>query len=144
MDEGHTQAMSGDGDEVPSVMPYPTEPCGGMEISRSKRGPGLFVAFHVMVDGDDVGEVRRGQTRLFQIAAGRHEVHLELAWSGSPSIDVDIASGETVKLVCRSKFHFGQAKRALANPDECIVLERSADVGTAAEGTSDKAVGGLF
>jgi hypothetical protein len=106
----------------------PPRPGVQLEISRSKHGPGLFVAFHVMVDGDDVGEVRRGQTRLFQIAPGRHEVHLELAWSRSPSIDVDIASGETVKLVCWPKFHFGQAKKAMANPDEWIVLERSADV----------------
>lgn len=116
--------MSGDGDEVPSVVPYPAEPCSRLEISRSKRGPGLFVAFHVMVDGDDVGEVRRGQTRLFQIAACRHEVHLEMAWSRSPSIDVDIASGETVKLVCRPKFQAWQWRTALANPGECIVLER--------------------
>ena len=109
---------------MPSVVPYSAEPYGRVEISRSKRGPGFFVAFHVMVDGDDVGEVRRDQTRLFQIAAGRHEVHLELAWSRSPSIDVDIESGETVKLVCRSKFQAWQWRTALADPDECIVLER--------------------
>lgn len=124
MDEGHTQAMSGDGYEVPSAVPYPVEPCGRVEISRSKRGPGLFVAFQVMVDGDDVGEVRRGQTRFFQIAGGRHEVHLEGAGSRSPSIDVDIASRETVKLVCRPKFQAWRWRTALANPDECIVFER--------------------
>jgi hypothetical protein len=124
MDEGHTQAKSGDGDEVPSVVPNPAESCGRVEISRSKRGPGLFVAFRVMVDGDDVGDVRRGQTRLFQIAAGRHEVHLEATGSRSPSVDVDIASGETVKLVCQSKFKAWQWRTALANLEESIALER--------------------
>lgn len=102
---------------------------GQLEILRRKHGGGdLFRAYHVLVDGDDIGEVRRGQSRLFDISTGRHEVHLVIDWARSPSVEIDVVSGETVKLVCSPKFHFGQAKRAMANPDEWIVLERAVDV----------------
>lgn len=102
---------------------------GYLEVCQPKRGSiDLFRAYHVVVDGDDVGEVRRGQLRLVHVSPGRHEVHLVIDWARSPSIDVDIASGETVKLVCWPKFHLGQARRAMANPDEWIILEPSRDV----------------
>jgi hypothetical protein len=74
-----------------------------------------------------VGEIKRGQSRLIHVAPGRHEVHLEIGWCRSPSIDVDIVQGETVKLVCWPRFQFWQAKRGLNSPDEWIILERSAD-----------------
>lgn len=37
---------------------------GQLEIVRSKRGADRYRAYHVMVNGDDIGEVRRGQSRL--------------------------------------------------------------------------------
>jgi hypothetical protein len=102
---------------------------GQLEISRPKRGTaGLFSAYHVMLDGVDMGEVKRGQSRLFHMAPGQHEVHLEIAWCRSPSIEVDAAPGETVKLACWPKFQAWQWQQALANPDECIVLAHRADV----------------
>ena len=102
---------------------------GWLEVCRPKRGTSdLFRAYHVLVDGDDIGEVRRGQLRLFWVTSGRHEVHLVIDWARSPSIQVNVVSGETVKLVCWPKFHLGQAKKAMANPDEWIVLERASGV----------------
>lgn len=111
-------------------QPPPIGRSGGqLEIVRPKRGSSdLFRAYHVLVDGDDIGEVRRGQSRLFWIVPGRHEVHLVIDWARSPSIDIDVVSGEAIRLTCWPKFHFGQAKKAMANPDEWIVLERAADV----------------
>lgn len=43
-------------------QPLPTAGSGGhLEIFRPKRGSSdLFRAYHVLVDGDDIGEVRRG------------------------------------------------------------------------------------
>jgi hypothetical protein len=119
----------GDDEASSSVVPPQAESEGQLEISRPKRGSGdLFRAYHVTVDGNDIGEVRRGQSRLFWIAPGRHEVHLVIDWARSPSIDMDVISGETVRLVCWPKFHFWQVNTAMANPDEWIVLAHSADV----------------
>lgn len=110
-------------------LPPPAGSNGQLEIFRPKRGSmDLFRAYHVLVDGADIGEVRRGQLRLFHIPPGRHEVHLVIDWARSPSVDVDVASGETVRLICWPKFPGWQSKKALAKPDEWIVLAHSADV----------------
>jgi hypothetical protein len=102
---------------------------GGLEIFRPKRGSvDLFRAYHVIVNGDDMGEVKRGQSLRLAITPGRHEVHLVIDWCRSPSINMEISLGETVNLVCWPKFQFWRTKTALANPDEWIVLERAADV----------------
>ena len=115
------------GDDPASFGEQPS-PTATLEVFRPKRGSmDLFRSYHVIADGNDIGEVRRGQARLFHIAAGGHEVHLKIDWARSPSIDVDAASGETVKLVCWPNFKAWQAKRGLANPDEWIFLARSVD-----------------
>jgi len=88
----------------------------------SKAGEVQFRSYHVKVDGHDVGEVRRGELRVFTLMPGPHEVHLEIDWARGPSISVDAILGETVQLVCYPRFHAWQAKRALANPGEWIVM----------------------
>lgn len=118
----------GDDRSVPVGLPE-ADSGSQLEVSRAKRGTaGLFSTYRVMVDGAQVGEVGRGQSRFIRLASGRHEVHLEIAWARSPSVEVDVAPGETARLVCWPKFQAWQWRTALANPDECIVLERSADV----------------
>jgi hypothetical protein len=81
-----------------------------------------------MVDGDDIGEVRRGHSQIFDVVSGQHEVHLVIDWCRSASIDVDVVSGATVKLICWPKFQFWQAKTALASPEEWIALEHGEDI----------------
>jgi hypothetical protein len=133
MDEDRTRSV----DHEASSVVLPSAESGGqlagsngqLEISRPKRGSmDLFRAYHVLVDGADVGEVRRGQSRLLYIVPGQHEVHLEIDWARSPSVDIDVASGETVRLICWPKFPSWQSKKALSRPGEWIVLEHSADV----------------
>ncbi len=114
---------------VASVTPGAEESVGQLQVSRARRGSvDLFRAYRVLVDGEDMGEVKRGQSRLVHVAPGRHEVHLAIDWCRSPSIEVDVAPGENVKLACWPKFQVWQMQRALANPDECIVLAHNADV----------------
>jgi hypothetical protein len=83
----------------------------------------------VEVDGVDIGEIRRGETRVFPLSPGRHEVHLEIDWCRSPAISVDAIPGHAVKLVCYAKSRAWQWKRALASPDEYLVLVPDTDGG---------------
>lgn len=111
--------------EAASVVPSPV---GQLEVVRARRGTaGLFSTHLVIVDGTQVGGIRRGQSRLVPLAFGRHEVHIEIGWTRSPSIEVDIAPGETTKLVCWPKSQAWQWRTALANPNECIVLAHETD-----------------
>jgi len=85
-----------------------------------------------MVDGAEVGGVKWGQSRLVQVAPGRHEVHIEGAGSRSPSVEIDVAPGGKATLVCWSKFQAWQWQTALANPNEIIALAHTAGVGDVA------------
>jgi len=127
---GEDQTRPEDCDKsVSPVVPQPAGSSGQLKISRLKRGTmGLFSAYKVMVDGYDIGEVRRGQSRYFVVAAGSHEVYLEVDWCRSPSIDIDLAPGETISLACWPKFQAWQAQQGLANPGEWIALEHGTDI----------------
>src|SRR4051794_15244044 len=57
-------------------------------------------AYKVMVDGNEVGRVRRGETQTFQIAPGPHEVHMGIDWARSPSVEGDFAEGGDTRLRC--------------------------------------------
>lgn len=99
------------------------EAAGQLEISRRKRGSGdLFRAYHVLVDGNDIGEIRRGELRRFPIAAGPHEIHLVIDWCESPSVNAEVQPGGNVKLECWPRFSAWQWKTAVANPNEWIAL----------------------
>jgi hypothetical protein len=134
MDEDRVQCV--DDDQASSTVPPQADSVcqlagsvGKLEIVRPKRGSAdLFRTYHVMVDGEDMGEVKRGHSRLLYITPGRHEVHVAIDWCRSPSIDIDVAAGETVELICWPKFPVRRWRRALANPDEYLVLAHSANV----------------
>jgi hypothetical protein len=115
-------------DEAMLVVSPQAESASKLEVTRVRRGTaGLFSTYRVVVDGTQVGEVRRGQSRLVSVSPGRHEVHIEIAWTRSQSMEVDIAPGDTVRLVCWPKFQAWQWQTALANPNECIILTHNTD-----------------
>src|SRR3954452_23086889 len=55
-------------------------------------------AYKVMVDGNEVGSVKRGETQTFQVPPGPHEVHMKIDWTRSPSVEADFAEGTDVRL----------------------------------------------
>jgi len=100
-----------------------------LRVVRPKRGASdFFRAYHVIVDGEDVGQVKRGEVRLFWISRGRHEVHLVIDWCGSPSVSIEVAPGETAELICWPRVQWRQAMRALANRNEWIALTHGASL----------------
>jgi hypothetical protein len=101
---------------------------GWLEVSRARRGTtGLLVAYSVMVDGVEVGKVKRGESHVVGVAPGCHEVYAAVAWARSPSVTVDAVPGQTTRLVCWPKFQAWQWRAALANSTEEIVLLRDSE-----------------
>lgn len=96
---------------------------GELEISRRRRGPARFRAYHVIVNETDLGKIRRGQSRVFPLTTGVHEVHLTLDWIRSRSLTVDVRSGERSSVSCWGS-PFGSASQGdwivLARPGESI------------------------
>lgn len=95
-----------------------------LEVSRPTgwRYTDRYRSYHVLVDGQDIGEIRRGQCRVFPIAPGRHELHVVIDWARSPSATVDPGPGETLRFECWPRYRFWQAKRALSDTAHWIVL----------------------
>ena len=54
----------------------------------------------MLVDSEERGSVRPGETLELTVPAGRHSVQMAIDWARSPSLDFDVAPGETVSLRC--------------------------------------------
>jgi|1186.fasta_scaffold438474_2 hypothetical protein len=69
------------------------------------RKPGGWVdrarAYKVLIDGQPVGEIRHGESQVFTVAPGRHEVHMKIDWARSPSVELELPEGGVARLHCR-------------------------------------------
>ena len=78
---------------------------GGSVIALS-RVPGAWRdrlrRYRVMIDGEPVAMIKRGQRIDLPVTPGRHTVFLQIDWARSPQLEVDLAPGQTVLLECAS------------------------------------------
>jgi hypothetical protein len=56
-----------------------------------------------VIDGDTVGDIRRGETKTVEVAPGRHEIHLEIDWAKSRNLELDLSSGDVATLTCSAR-----------------------------------------
>ena len=54
----------------------------------------------MLVDSQERGSIRPGETLQLEVAAGPHSVQIAIDWARSPTLDVEVAGGETVLLRC--------------------------------------------
>jgi hypothetical protein len=54
----------------------------------------------VVIDGNRAGEIRRGETKTFDVLPGRHEIHLEIDWAKSRNLELDLSPGDIASLTC--------------------------------------------
>lgn len=70
-------------------------------LTREKRGwRDRARSYVVMLDGEQVAKVKRGERLEFPVTAGRHEIHLQISWCKSPSVQVVATPGEVIDLFC--------------------------------------------
>jgi hypothetical protein len=67
---------------------------GGHRMDRRR-------AYRVFVDGDLVGRIRQGESRVFEVEPGLRSVQLRVDWCRSRRLAVDAPPGEQVLLACR-------------------------------------------
>ena len=74
-------------------------------ISVRRGADGLqdrFRAYRLIIDGRQVGKLKRGQSVQIGVEPGRHSVQMTIDWCSSKTLDVDVAAGAQVSLLCRS------------------------------------------
>ena len=104
-----------------------------VRVSRdSGRSADRSQAYMVSVDGTQVGELGRGATQDFPVAAGRHVLWVGVDGVESRQWDVALAAGDTVQFSCRSRTKWANhVDLYLADPtDNRAGVRPPPDVGT--------------
>jgi hypothetical protein len=57
-------------------------------------------AYKILLDGQEVGNVKRGESAAFDAAPGAHELQLKIDWATSEPVSVEVQAGQDVHFNC--------------------------------------------
>lgn len=95
------------------------------------RKPGGYVdrarAYKVLIDGQEVGKLKAGESHMAEVPPGSHEVQMKVDWASSPAIGFDLGPGAEARLECAagSNNPFVAALRTFVSPKRYLSLERT-------------------
>jgi len=58
-----------------------------LRISRDSGYADYVRSYSVLLDDKEIGQIKNGETKNFQIASGKHSLRMKLDWAGSKSLD---------------------------------------------------------
>lgn len=74
---------------------------GRILLTRASGGVrDRFRRYDVLLDGVTVGRISRSQTLTFDVAPGRHVLHLEISWCSSRPTAVDVSPATEYRFAC--------------------------------------------
>jgi hypothetical protein len=80
------------------------DPTAQITLKRLRRPVGdVLRTYKVVIDGNRAGEIRRGETKTFDVTPGRHEIHLEIDWAKSRNVELNLSSGDVASLSCSAR-----------------------------------------
>jgi|GEM_PF-1863568 hypothetical protein len=94
-------------------------------VIRIARDPGFadsLRSYKIFIDFVQVGVIYQKELRSFEVSPGHHDIYLEINWCSSQHLDIDLAAGEEVTLICRSSHPLLAAFRPYFNPERYIEL----------------------
>jgi len=71
-----------------------------IRISRKSAFAERMRAYKVILDGQEIGEIRNGETKEFETAAGKHSLNLKIDWCRSKILDFEDTGGAPVEFIC--------------------------------------------
>ncbi|MEN6622748.1 MAG: zinc-ribbon domain-containing protein [Smithella sp.] len=74
-----------------------------MEISRESGFVGCLLSFRVFVDGAEIGRLKNGEKKRFQLAPGLHELYIKVNWSWFSSPKESFLLKDFAKISCKPK-----------------------------------------
>ena len=57
-------------------------------------------AYKVMLDGEEMGRVKRGESVSFDAAPGAHQLQMKIDWATSEPLDIEVAAGQDLRFEC--------------------------------------------
>ena len=76
----------------------------------------------MVLDGAEVGRLRRRETLEIDVAEGHHHLTVRIEWAGSPEIYFSVRDKEVVAFVCHPELVFSLLD--LLRPNQWVVLTR--------------------
>ncbi len=72
-------------------------------LNRAAQLADMLRAYKIIVDGQQVGTIRRGRQVRVDVAPGRHSIWLRIDWTESNKLDF-VSDGSPLELECGSNF----------------------------------------
>ncbi len=69
-----------------------------IKLDRTNEYTNRFRKFRVYIDGIKAGEISNGESKSFEVTAGKHEVVCKIDWCSSPTISMEVPEGEVKTL----------------------------------------------
>jgi hypothetical protein len=69
-------------------------------------------SYGLIVDGQQVAKIKRGQRLEHSLTPGEHEIYMKISWCQSPVMKIQVSAGEVVRLHCAPG---GSASEALGD-----------------------------
>ena len=85
------------------MAPHYRSATPAIRIFRARELADLLKSYRVLVDGEEVARVRSGKQISFGLNIGHHEMHLQIDWCRSNSVEFDYG-GSTLEFDCGSRF----------------------------------------
>lgn len=57
-------------------------------------------SYRVFIDGEKVGTIDAGNTEVFSVTAGQHDLQVKVDWATSEKAQVEVEDGDQVEFVC--------------------------------------------
>lgn len=70
-------------------------------------------SYTILIDEDEVGSVRDGESASTDVGAGHHRLQLKIDWTGSRTIAFEVRDGEVKEFECRPRYPAALALIAL-------------------------------
>lgn len=94
-------------------------------ITRNSGYIDRFRKYKVVVDGEVIGTLTNGETKSFDINAGKHALCLTVDWARSNVVELTASDSDEVKFKCSSSLRgFNVFRPSKLNWDNYIILER--------------------
>ena len=76
-------------------------------ITRDKVWYGRWRKLRVVLDGDEIGNLASGESKLFDVSSGDHELLVQMDWVKSEAVTFTCGEGEEIDARCSSpRFSF--------------------------------------
>ena len=71
-----------------------------IKINRSTSYADKIRAYKIILDNECLGEIKRKETREFEVTEGKHTIYLKIDWCKSNKIEFYASSDEVIEFDC--------------------------------------------